>query len=127
MTTSFPIREAVAWNKGRAFVTGAQGSASRAQSVAELKKAAAGAAIMFDRGGAYPQVFAHCRDQQVHWVTYRRAPLGPRAARHHRRHLRPAGHRQVAWAEETVQLKDYGQARQMAHTCSSTAGSPCRS
>ena len=29
----------------------------------------------FDRGGAYPQVFRHCREQDVHWVTYRRAPL----------------------------------------------------
>jgi hypothetical protein len=29
----------------------------------------------FDRGGAYAQVFRHCRDQGVHWVTYRRAPL----------------------------------------------------
>ena len=29
----------------------------------------------FDRGGAYPQVFTHCRKQDVHWVTYRRAPL----------------------------------------------------
>ena len=29
----------------------------------------------FDRGGAYPAVFTHCREQQVHWVTYRRAPL----------------------------------------------------
>jgi hypothetical protein len=23
----------------------------------------------FDRGGACAQVFTHCRDQQVHWVT----------------------------------------------------------
>ena len=29
----------------------------------------------FDRGGAYAQVFRHCREQDVHWVTYRRAPL----------------------------------------------------
>ncbi len=29
----------------------------------------------FDRGGAYAQVFRHCREQGVHWVTYRRAPL----------------------------------------------------
>ena len=31
--------------------------------------------IGFDRGGAYAQVFRHCREQQVHWVSYRRAPL----------------------------------------------------
>jgi hypothetical protein len=34
----------------------------------------------FDRGGAYAQVFTHCRDQQVHWVTYRRTPLAVPAA-----------------------------------------------
>ena len=86
--------------------------------LAELTKAARpGAKIMlgFDRGGAYPQVFRHCRDAGVHWVTYRRAPLAV-----------PAGlpvlavvawpdgsTRQVAWAEESVQLKDYGEARQI--------------
>ncbi len=46
--------------------------------LAELKKATAdGSRIMlgFDRGGAYAQVFRHCREQGVHWVTYRRAPL----------------------------------------------------
>ena len=34
----------------------------------------------FDRGGAYRAVFKHCREQQVHWVTYRRAPLAVPAA-----------------------------------------------
>ena len=87
------------------------------RALAELKKAApAGAAIMigFDRGGAYPQVFAHCREQGVHWVTYRRAPLAVPA-------MLPvittitAGSRtrRIAWAEEEVQLKDYGSARQI--------------
>jgi hypothetical protein len=85
--------------------------------LAELKKAApAGTPIMlgFDRGGAYPQVLAHCREQGADWVTYRRAPLAV-----------PAGlpvlttisvndrARQVARAEETVTIKDYGQARQI--------------
>ncbi len=67
---------------GRAvcFVTGEPSglSVTLTKALAELKKAAGpGAAIMagFDRGGAYPQVFRHCRDQGVHWVTYRRAPL----------------------------------------------------
>src|ERR1039457_6043517 len=39
------------------------------KALAELRKAAGpGAKIMlgFDRGGAYPQVFAHCRDQDAH-------------------------------------------------------------
>ena len=70
--------------------------------------------VGFDRGGAYPQVFAHCRDQQVHWVTYRRAPLAVPAALPVITAVTYAGRtRHVAWAGETVQLKDYGQARQI--------------
>src|SRR5271169_4014104 len=106
---------------GRAvcFVTGEPSGLSTTlpKALAELKKAAGpGAAIMvgFDRGGAYPQVFAHCRDQQVHWVTYRRAPLAVPAALPVITAVTYAGRtRQVAWAGETVQLKDYGQARQI--------------
>ena len=106
---------------GRAvcFVTGEPSglSVTLPKALAELKKAAGpGAAIMvgFDRGGAYPQVFAHCRDQQVHWVTYRRAPLAVPAALPVITAVTYAGRtRQVAWAGETVQLKDYGQARQI--------------
>ena len=67
---------------GRAvcFVTGEPSglTVTLPKALAELKKAVpAGTPIMlgFDRGGAYPQVFRHCREQQVHWVTYRRAPL----------------------------------------------------
>ena len=67
---------------GRAvcFVTGEPSglTVTLPKALAELKKAAGpGAKIMlgFDRGGAYAQVFRHCRDQQVHWVSYRRAPL----------------------------------------------------
>jgi hypothetical protein len=68
----------------------------------------------FARGGAYPQVFAHCRDQGVHWVTYRRAPLAVPAALPVITAVTYAGRtRQIAWAEEKVQLKDYGDARQI--------------
>ena len=106
---------------GRAvcFVSGEPSglSVTLPKALAELKKAAGpGAAIMagFDRGGAYPQVFAHCRDQQVHWVTYRRAPLAVPAALPVITAVTYGGRtRQVAWAEETVQIKDYGQARQI--------------
>ena len=106
---------------GRAvcFVTGEPSglSVTLPKALAELKKAAGpGAAIMvgFDRGGAYPQVFAHCRDQQVHWVTYRRAPLAVPAALPVITAVTYAGRtRQLTWAEETVQLKDYGAARQI--------------
>ena len=48
------------------------------KALAELNKAVPpGARLMlgFDRGGAYAQVFRHCREQGVHWVSYRRAPL----------------------------------------------------
>ena len=87
------------------------------KALAELRKAAGpGARIMlgFDRGGAYPQVFTHCRDQQVHWVTYRRAPLAVPAMLPVITTVTYGGRtRQIAWAEETVQLKDYGEARQI--------------
>ena len=85
--------------------------------LAELKKAAGpGARIMlgFDRGGAYPQVFTHCREQKAHWVTYRRAPLAVPAKLPVITTITYAGRtRQISWAEETVQLKDYGDARQI--------------
>src|SRR5271165_5318477 len=87
------------------------------QALAELKKAGGpGAEIMlgFDRGGAYAQVFTHCRDQQVHWVTYRRAPLAVPAALPVITAVTYGGRtRDITWAEETVQLKDYGDARQI--------------
>jgi len=106
---------------GRAvcFVSGEPSGLSTTlpKALAELKKAAGpGAAIMlgFDRGGAYPQVFAHCRGQGVHWVTYRRAPLAVPAALPVITAVTFAGRtRQIAWAEEEVQLKDYGDARQI--------------
>ena len=106
---------------GRAvcFVTGEPSglSATLPKALAELKKAAGpGAKIMlgFDRGGACQQVFRHCRDQQVHWVTYRRAPLAVPAMLPVITAVTYGGRtRQLAWAEETVQLKDYGDARQL--------------
>ncbi len=106
---------------GRAvcFVSGEPSGLSTTlpKALAELKKAAGpGAKIMlgFDRGGAYPQVFTRCRDQQVHWVTYRRAPLAVPAALPVITAVSYGGRtRPVTWAEETVQLKDYGDARQI--------------
>jgi hypothetical protein len=85
--------------------------------LAELKKAAPpGTPIMvgFDRGGAYPQVFKHCRDEHVDWVTYRRAPLAVPAGLPVLSVISVNGrNREVAWAEETVTIKDYGEARQI--------------
>jgi hypothetical protein len=106
---------------GRAvcFVTGEPSglSVTLPKALAELRKAAGpGARIMlgFDRGGAYPQVFAHCRSQDVHWVTYRRAPLAVPVMLPVITTITYGGRtRQIAWAEETVQVKDYGQARQI--------------
>ena len=106
---------------GRAvcFVTGEPSglSVTLPRALAELRKAAGpGAAIMlgFDRGGAYPQVFRHCRDQQVHWVTYRRAPLAVPVMLPVITTISYAGRtRQITWAEEKVQIKDYGEARQI--------------
>ena len=87
------------------------------KALAELTKAMpAGTKIMlgFDRGGAYPATFTHCREQQVHWVTYRRAPLAVPAMLPVITTITAGGkQRAIAWAEETVQLKDYGDARQI--------------
>jgi hypothetical protein len=106
---------------GRAvcFVTGEPSglAVTLPKALAELKKAApSGAAIMlgFDRGGAYPQVFRHCREQDAHWVTYRRAPLAVPAMLPVITTITVAGRtRAITWAEETVTVKDYGEARQI--------------
>ena len=106
---------------GRAvcFVTGEPSglAVTLPKALAELKKAAGpGAAIMlgFDRGGAYPQVFRHCREQEVHWVSYRRAPLAVPVMFPVITTITIGGRkREIAWAEEKVQLKDYGEARQL--------------
>ena len=118
---------------GRAvcFVSGEPSglSVTLPKALAELKKAAGpGAAIMvgFDRGGAYPQVFAHCRDQGVHWVTYRRAPLAVPAGLPVITTVTYAGRtRQLAWAEEKCSSRTT--ARPGRSPCSSTARSRCRS
>ncbi len=106
---------------GRAvcFVTGEPSglSVTLPKALAELRKAVPpGTKIMlgFDRGGAYPAVFAHCRDNGVHWVTYRRAPLAvPRMLPVLTTVTVNGRTRTVAWTDETVQLKDYGEARQI--------------
>ena len=106
---------------GRAvcFVTGEPSglSVTLPKALAELKKTVPeGTQIMlgFDRGGAYPAVFTHCRDNNVHWVTYRRAPLAIPGMLPVLTVITVNGRtRTIAWAEETVQLKDYGEARQI--------------
>jgi len=106
---------------GRAvcFVTGEPSglTVTLPRALAELKKAVPpGTPIMlgFDRGGAYPQVFRHCREQEVHWVSYRRAPLAVPAGLPILATITVGGRQQeIARAEETCHLKDYGQARQL--------------
>ena len=68
----------------------------------------------FDRGGSYASVFAHCRGQGVHLVSYRRAPLAvPAMLPVHTTITVNGMTRTIAWCEETVQIKDYGEARQL--------------
>ena len=68
----------------------------------------------FDRGGAYPAVFTACREAGAHWVTYRRAPLAGTTATPKRSWTVRDGKRiSLVLADETVQLKGYGQARQL--------------
>ncbi|HXZ75608.1 MAG TPA: hypothetical protein VEH31_32705 [Streptosporangiaceae bacterium] len=85
--------------------------------LAELKRAAPpGQQIMlgFDRGGAYAQVFKACREQGVHWVTYRRAPLTVPSRLPMLAEVTVGGKaRQAAWADEIVHIKEYGDARQL--------------
>ena len=111
----------VTTHDGRAvcFVTGEPSglSVTLPKALAELKKTVPeGTEIMlgFDRGGAYPAVFAHCRDSNVHWVTYRRAPLAAPGMLPVLSVITVNGKtRAVAWTDEEVQLKDYGAARQL--------------
>jgi hypothetical protein len=111
----------VTTHDGRAvcFVTGEPSglSVTLPKALAELTRAVPpGTRIMlgFDRGGAYPAVFAHCRENNVHWVTYRRAPLAAPQMLPVLSTITANGRtRTVAWTDEEVQLKDYGAARQI--------------
>jgi hypothetical protein len=85
--------------------------------LAELRTVTGPAKIMlgFDRGGAYAQVFRHCRDHDVDWITYRRGGLADTTAEP-RRYWRvdTAGRAEyVTLAEEMVTINDYGPARQL--------------
>ena len=106
---------------GRAvcFVTGEPSglSVTLPKALAELKKTVPpGTKLMigFDRGGSYAAVFTHCREQEAHWVSYRRAPLAVPAMLPVLTAVTVNGvTRQIAWCEETVTIKDYGEARQL--------------
>src|ERR1035437_5377644 len=68
----------------------------------------------FDRGGSYPSAFTTCRDAGADWVSYRRAPLVATTAAPVQATITRSGAQQVVLlADETVQIKDYGPARQL--------------
>src|SRR6266581_6041571 len=70
----------------------------------------------FDRGGSYPVAFRAIRDARADWVTWRRSPLAPVTATP-RRYWAARGDGKPAevltLADETVEIKDYGRARQI--------------
>ena len=101
---------------GRAvcFITGPPSGLTKTLPAAlgELRKVTGQAKIMlgFDRGGAYAQVFHHCREAGVDWITYRRGGLAATTAAP-RRHWRvdAAGRAEaVTLADEMVRINDYG-------------------
>lgn len=70
--------------------------------------------LAFDRGGAYPAVFTACRKAGVDWVTYRRGkPATPTALPLTQTLTRGQDMVTVTYADQTVTIKDYGQARQI--------------
>ena len=85
--------------------------------LSELRRVTADAKIMlgFDRGGSYAQVFAHCRDHDVDWITYRRGALAATttAPRRYWRVDGAARAEAVTLADEMITIKDYGPARQL--------------
>lgn len=85
--------------------------------LAQLRQIRAGRPMLlgFDRGGAYPKVFAQLRDAGVDWVTYRRAPLAVPAGPARRRWVVTDGHRHYLQAcDELVELTGLGQVRQIS-------------
>ena len=68
----------------------------------------------FDRGGAYPSAFTTCREAGADWVSYRRAPLAATTATPTQATITRSGLQvQVVLADEMVQIKGYGTARQL--------------
>ena len=70
--------------------------------------------LAFDRGGAYPNVFTTCRKAKADWVTYRRGKLhAPTTLPLTQTLTRGGDTLTVTYADQTVTIKDYGQARQI--------------
>jgi len=74
----------------------------------------ANATVAFDRGGSYPAVFTACRNAGFGWISYRRGKPVPTTAQPTQTMVRRNGKdTTVTYADETVQIKDYGSARQI--------------
>ena len=108
--------------KGRAvcFTSGEPSSLTKSLPVAldqlrEILGPDAPILLGFDRGGAYPVAFRACRKRGAHWITYRRAPMtAPTRLPIHTTITHPRRKPvTVTYADETVQIKDYGEARQI--------------
>lgn len=71
--------------------------------------------VGFDRGGSYPKVFSALREREVDWITYRRAPLVlPTVTPEIYLVEVDAKHLSYNLADEIVEVKGYGQARQLS-------------
>jgi transposase len=107
--------------RGRAVVFGSgepTGLASNLPGVLAQLRAVLGpqAPILlgFDRGGSYPSAFTTCRQAGAHWVSYRRAPLVATTATPAQATISRGGAAvMVMLADESVQIKGYGPARQL--------------
>ena len=107
--------------RGRAVVFGSGEPTSLASNLpgvlAQLRQVlGADAPILlgFDRGGSYPSAFTTCREAGAHWVSYRRAPLVATTATPAAATITRSGAQvEVMLADEMVQIKSYGPARQL--------------
>lgn len=71
--------------------------------------------IGFDRGGAYPAVFAELNRRHIDWITYRRAPLAVPTAASTRSWVEIDGRRHyLSVADEIVNLDNVGPVRQIS-------------
>ena len=69
----------------------------------------------FDRGGSYPVVFSHLREEGVTWVTWRRAEMAAPTVAPRWSWFALDGRRHTYYlADETVELPGYGPARQIS-------------
>jgi hypothetical protein len=108
-------------DRGRAVVFASgepSGLASTMGSVLGQLREVAGAGqrilLGFDRGGSFPVAFKACREAGMDWITYKRGKLVSVGAPVKRSWCERAGTRTVVHvADEVVDIKGYGKARQL--------------